>query len=379
MSRGRILVLVSNDLTFDQRVRKTCASLQRAGYEPVLLGRRMSPDASTEIDRPYPTERIWLPYLEGPRFYWSFQKALFAAMSRWYAKGQVVAVWSNDLDTLWPAVKVARQWGLDIAYDSHEWFTEAEGLKGAPLKKAAWRWWEKRCFRALRRMITVNHAIADAYRKAGLEVGVVPNVPERSDTALVPMPRAELGWPEDKTVMLMQGAFMDRDRGALDAVRSLVHLPDVHLALIGAGPEHAMARELAEGIRVSERLHVHDRMPYDVLKRCTAAADIGLSLDRPTVDNFRFSLPNKLFDSLHAGVPVVCSDLPVAGRFVAEEGIGEVAASAQGDAAIAKSVANAVQALMDHPPSSAHLAAVAERHHWGAHEEALLGAIHAPR
>ena len=144
-------------------------------------------------------------------------------MSRWHAKGQVVAVWSNDLDTLWPAVKAARQWGLDIAYDSHEWFTEAEGLKGAPLKKAAWRWWEKRCFRALRRMITVNGAIAKAYRKAGLEVGVVPNVPERSDTALVPMPRTELGWPEDETVMLM--AFMDRDRGALDEVRSLVHCP----------------------------------------------------------------------------------------------------------------------------------------------------------
>lgn len=379
MSRGRILVLVSNDLTFDQRVRKTCASLQRAGYEPVLLGRKMFPEASSSIDRPYPTERIWLPYLEGPRFYWSFQKALFAAMSRWYAKGQVVAVWSNDLDTLWPAVKAARQWGLDIAYDSHEWFTEAEGLKGAPFKKAAWRWWEKRCFRALRRMITVNDAIAEAYRKMGLEVDVVPNVPERSDAAVVAMPRAELGWPEERTVMLMQGAFMDRDRGALDAVRSLVHLPDVHLALIGAGPEHAMARELAEGIGVSERLHVHDRMPYDELRRCTAAADIGLSLDRPTVDNFRFSLPNKLFDSLHAGVPVVCSDLPVAGRFVAEEGIGEVAASAQGDAAIAKSVANAVQALMAHPPSSAHLAAVAERHHWGACEAALLGAIHAPR
>jgi len=115
------------------------------------------------------------------------------------------------------------------------------------------------------------------------------------------------------------------------------------------------------------------------LKRCTAAADIGLSLDRPTVDNFRFSLPNKLFDSLHAGVPVVCSDLPVAGRFVTEEGIGKVAASAKGDAAIAKSVADAVKALMADPPHSAHLAAVAECHHWGAHEETLLGAIHAPR
>lgn len=379
MSRGRILVLVSNDLTFDQRVRKTCASLHRVGYEPVLIGRRMTESAAVSIDRPYPTERLWLPHLEGPRFYWGLQRALLDAMGRWQAEGPVSAVWSNDLDTLWPALKAARKWGWDIAYDSHEWFTEAEGLKGKPLKKAAWRWWERRCFKGLQRMITVNDAIAEAYRKAGLEVGVVPNVPERSSEPVVPMPRAELGWPEGQTLMLMQGAFMDRDRGALDAVRSLVHLPEVHLALIGAGPEHAMAPGLALDLGVADRLHIHDRMPFEQLRRCTAAADIGLSLDRPTVDNFRFSLPNKLFDSLHAGLPVVCSDLPVAGRFVAEQGIGKVAEAAQGDDDVARAVADAVRALLADLPDSAHLAEVASRHHWGAHEAALLAAIHPTR
>ena len=192
------------------------------------------------------------------------------------------------------------------------------------------------------------------------------------------MPRQELGWPEDKVVLLMQGAFMDRDRGALDAVRAMLHLPAVHLALIGAGPEHAEAGPLAARLGVADRVHVHERMEYLALRRCTAAADIGLSLDRPTVDNFRFSLPNKLFDFLHAGLPVVCSDLPVAGRFVKENGTGEVAAEAQGDDAIARSVADAVLAVMAASPSSEHLAAVADRHHWGAHEAKVLAAIHRP-
>ena len=171
---------------------------------------------------------------------------------------------------------------------------------------------------------------------------------------------------------------MDRDRGALDAVRAMVHLPDAHLALIGAGPEHAEAGPLATRIGVADRVHLHERMEYAALRRCTAAADIGLSLDRPTVDNFRFSLPNKLFDFLHAGLPVVCSDLPVAGRFVKENGTGEVAAEAHGDEAIARSVAQAVLAVLAAPPSSAHLAAVADRHHWGAHEATVLAALHRP-
>lgn len=379
MSRGRILVLVSNDLTYDQRVRKTCASLQRAGYEPVLIGRRMAKGDSVAIDRPYTTERLWLPFLKGPAFYWSLQRALHRVLRRRQEEGGVTAVWANDLDTLWPAVRAAKRYGWSIAYDSHEWFTEAEGLKGKPLRKAIWRAWERRCFRHVEHMLTVNSAIADAYRAMGLTVEVVPNVPERAERPAVPMERAALGWPEDRKVLLMQGAFMDRDRGALDAVRSLQFLPEVHLALIGAGPEHAAARGVAEQIGVSDRLHVHDRKPFDELRRCTAAADVGLSLDRPTVDNFRFSLPNKLFDYLHAGLPVVCSDLPVAGRFVREHAVGQVAACADGPEELARNVALAVEKLIAAPPSAEHLESVAAAHHWGAHEDRLLAAIHAVR
>ncbi|MEC8758581.1 MAG: glycosyltransferase, partial [Bacteroidota bacterium] len=65
MGRGRIAVLVSNDLTFDQRVRKTCATLQRAGWEPVLIGRRMNRADAVSIDRPYRTERLWLQFQTG--------------------------------------------------------------------------------------------------------------------------------------------------------------------------------------------------------------------------------------------------------------------------------------------------------------------------
>ena len=379
MSRGRILVLVSNDLTYDQRVRKTCASLQRAGYEPVLIGRRMAKGDPVAIDRPYPTERLWLPFLKGPAFYWSLQRALHRVLRQRHGEGGVTAVWANDLDTLWPAVRAAKRYGWSIAYDSHEWFTEAEGLKGKPLRKAIWRAWERRCFRYVERMLTVNSAIADAYRAMGLTVEVVPNVPERAERPAVPMERAALGWPEDRTVLLMQGAFMDRDRGALDAVRSLQFLPEVHLALIGAGPEHAAARGVAEQIGVSDRLHVHDRKPFDELRRCTAAADVGLSLDRPTVDNFRFSLPNKLFDYLHAGLPVVCSDLPVAGRFVRENAVGQVAAGADGPEELARNVALAVEKLAAAPPSAEHLELVAAMHHWAVHEDRLLAAIHAVR
>lgn len=384
MSLGRVAVLVSNDLEFDQRVRKTCATLQSAGWEPVLVGRRMQREDALSIDRPYATQRMWLGIRTGPLFYVLLQWGLMRALRRLAREG-CDAVWANDLDTLGPAIWAARKWGWSLAYDSHEWFTEAEGLKGKPLRKGIWLAWEKRCFRHLDKMLTVNSAIAEAHRgRYGLEVKVVPNVPEKEEPA-VPIARSSLGWPEGAVVLLMQGAFMDRDRGALDAVRAMVHLSECHLALIGAGPEHAAAASVARRLGVSDRVHVHDRMPFDALRRCTAAADIGLSLDRPTVDNFRFSLPNKLFDYLHAGIPVVCSHLPVAGKMVREEEIGAVAyvpEGLKGDREIAEAisvaVAKAVRQVMANPPSREHLSSVADRYHWGAHRDALLGALQVP-
>lgn len=378
MSPGRIAVLVSNDLAYDQRVRKTCNTLMAAGWEPILVGRRWRRLDPIHIDRPYPNFRMWLPFQTGPLFYLALQWGLMRALRRCRDEYGCAAVWANDLDTLWPAVRASHRWGWHIAYDSHEWFTEAEGLKGRPVRKAIWQWWERRAFRGISRMLTVNVSIAEAYRSQyGVEVEVVPNVPERAEPA-VPMPRSFLGWPEDARVLLMQGAFMDRDRGALDAVRALQHLPDHHLALIGAGPEHDEATLRARQLGVEGRLHVHGRMPFEQLRRCTAAADVGLSLDRPTVDNFRFSLPNKLFDYLHAGIPSVCSDLPVAGKFVRTEGIGEVVAPHRDDEGIAKATAAAVLALEAKGVTKAHLSGVAERHHWGAHEKTLLSALHRP-
>ena len=186
-----------------------------------------------------------------------------------------LSAWAND-PTPQPAVRFARRFGLEIAYDSHEWFTEAEGSK--PLRRI-WRQWERVCFRSIDRMLTVNDAIAEAYREQ-LEVEVVPvSLSER---------RKWNPWIERSLLAdgpkgpVDQGAFMDRDRGH-GCSAGHGHLRGCHLALIGAGPEHAEAAAMADRLGISEQVHVHDRMPFDELRQCTAAADVGLSLDRPTV------------------------------------------------------------------------------------------------
>ena len=68
----------------------------------------------------------------------------------------------------------------------------------------------------------------------------------------------------------------------------------------------------------------------------------------------------------------------MAWRFVRENATGEVASPADGDEAIAQEIATAVRRVLSSPPAKDHLAEVAERHHWDAHAETLLRAIHQP-
>ena len=113
------------------------------------------------------------------------------------------AIWCNDLDIA-PAV-----WHGRLVYDSHEYFTEAAGLTGKPLKRAMWLMLERWAFKSLPCMITVNESIAESYRKTyGLEVRVVRNMPRRQPPVEVLGRTAfeAYGIPTDLPIALMQGA-----------------------------------------------------------------------------------------------------------------------------------------------------------------------------
>ena len=112
----RIAVLVSNDLSFDQRVQKTCKVLEDAGHEPMLVGREL--ENSVPYEGPGVAKRFKLKHSRGVRFYLELQRA----MIKWLKVAQIDAIWSNDLDTLYPAVAIGRNRGLPVIYDSHEFF-----------------------------------------------------------------------------------------------------------------------------------------------------------------------------------------------------------------------------------------------------------------
>ena len=337
----RIAVLVSNDLNHDQRVLKTCDSLVRNGWTPVLFGRELS--ESSELTVPFEAYRVRLPFHRGAGFY----AALQVAFLRQLLKHRCDAIWANDLDTLLPAYAVSRWRRLPLVYDSHEYFTEAAGLTGRPFQRGVWLAIEQRLFPRVKSVITVNESIAEAYQNrypnaACIKPLVVRNMPrkvQRLQNMDARNWRVELGIPSSALFLILQGAFLDQDRGVVQAVEALRTQSDWYLVVVGAGAEWDWAKQQVEGL--GGRLICLPKMPFDTLRSLTAAADAGLSLDRGIHGNYWMSLPNKLFDYIHAGIPVVASPMPEVARIVREHEVGVIAEELD-----AEGISKAVQKLL---------------------------------
>lgn len=307
--RKKIIVSVSNDLATDQRVKKVCAWLHEHNFEVVLLGRKLK--NSIEVnDRPYKVRRFKLWFNKGALFYANLNMRLYFYLL--FHKSDVLL--ANDLDTL-PANYYARK-KRELVYDTHELFCEVPELQNNPRKKKIWLKFEKRIFPKLKKVLTVNESIAnwyyDLYKVKPL---VLRNISEKRVNA-INKTRSELGLPDNTFIVIIQGSGINMNRGNEEVLQAFEKLSNQYLLLIiGSGDVLPALQEQARNKNM-QNVVFKPKMPYSELMQYTAACNLGISMDKDTNLNYRFSLPNKLFDFMHAGVPVLASNLPEIARVV---------------------------------------------------------------
>ncbi len=313
----RAVVSVINDLVTDQRVHKSCLTLIKAGFAVILVGRRMrkSPDMP---DRPYRCIRMRLLFEKGPLFYAEYNIRLFILLL--FTRCSLLV--SNDLDTLLPNFLIARLKRKPLVYDSHEYFTETPELVNRPRVQRIWKSIEASLVPRLRWMITVNESIAQLFEKEyGVKVYVVRNIPARRK-AKSEYSKQHLGLPNDKKLLVLQGSGINIQRGAEELTEAMQFLPEAFLMIIGGGDVLPQLMQYVLENKLQDRILFLPRMPYEQMMAYTELADLGLTLDKDTNLNYRFSLPNKLFDYIQAHVPVMATPLPEISKIIKEYNIG---------------------------------------------------------
>ena len=316
----KVSLSVINDLVTDNRVHKVAVSLQKMGFQPVLVG-RLLPE-SHAVERDYQTHRMKLLFLKGPMFYFEHNLRLFFYL----LKSGIDVFVANDLDTL-PANYLA-SWikRKPLIYDSHEYFTEVPELIGRPVVRAVWTGLEKLLVPRVDAAYTVCDSIAEVYSDLyKIDFKVVRNLPVCTQVETWDHQEKGSGQPK---IILYQGA-LNLGRGIEAAIRAMQYLDGAELWLAGDGDITQQLKQMVAELKLEDKVKFLGRLPIDQLHEVTRQADLGISLEEDLGLNYRFALPNKLFDYIQCGVPVLVSNLPEMRHIVEHYQIGAIAETHQ--------------------------------------------------
>jgi glycosyltransferase involved in cell wall biosynthesis len=372
---GRVLgvaMVVYDDITFDSRVQREATSLALAGHSVTIFCQGYQPPAtpmldprvrvevvvdgmrSASLDTPSPIiTKTGLRRFPARLGYLRAYYRNLRAWGRAVAGAQVaVDVWHAHDFTGLVAATMARRRGAALVYDMHDLFldTGAGTRLPGPLR-AALAWYERRLARRADLMVTVNVAMAAHIRKHLQPTSDVVTVHNCVPRWSVPEPRPTLirdagGIHPAEPVLLYHGALA-ADRGLETLYEAILQpgLGRAHLVLLGFGPDRARLVEVAGEPRFGGRIHVLDPVQPTDLPLWVSSADVGVIVMPQTTTNLYLSTPNKLFECLAAGVPVVASNFPVVRAIVLDEELGPLGTVC--DPASTADIARAVRAIVE--------------------------------
>lgn len=294
-SNRHIILTVTNDLNYDQRMIRICTSLTNAGYRVTLVGFKRK-NSKPLSERPYAQVRIPVLAEQGKLLYGGYWVMLFFYL----LVKRCDALCAIDLDTILPVYLVSIIRNKRRAYDAHELFTELKEVVTKPREKKIWDWIERVTVPNFYHNYTVGEYCALYFlEKYGKEFAVVRNA-----TVLQP-----LTIPEKKERYILYQGWVNEGRCFEELIPAMQQV-DAKLIVCGEGNFFRQAKELAIQYNVQDKITFKGFVPPDELKSYTLNAYIGLTLFHAVSKSNEYSLANRFFDYMHNGVPQVCMNFP---------------------------------------------------------------------
>ncbi|MFN0014574.1 MAG: glycosyltransferase [Saprospiraceae bacterium] len=293
-----IVLTVTNDLTYDQRMHRICSALAEVGHKVELVGRELPQSVPLSVQS-FLQRRLRCQFNHGILFYAEYTIRLWAFLMH----VRCDAIGTVDLDTLPAGCLAAVLRRKKRLFDAHEYFTEVPEVTNRPTVKFFWETVARLCLPFYRYAYTVGPCLADIFeKKYGIKFGIVRNMPPR-DSAF------NIQRTVSNKILLYQGA-LNAGRGIEQMLEAMRQLAGVELWLAGEGDRSEPLRQLAAEFGVLDRVRFLGFVQPADLKALTMQAWLGINVLENKGLSYYYSLANKFFDYTQAGVPVLTMDFP---------------------------------------------------------------------
>lgn len=291
-----IIFTVTTELSYDQRMQRIAGSMSASGYDVLLVGRETKTSIPL-ISASYTQKRISCFFNQGFGFYAEFNIRLFFFLL--FNKADIFC--AIDLDTILPVYFVSLLKSKERVYDAHEYFTEQKEILTRPKVYAFWLAIEKFAIPKFRNGYTVNQSIAAAFRaKYGVDYALVRNLPKQ--TLIITQEK------RTEKFFLYQGSV--NEGRSFETLIPAMKLVNARLIICGKGNFYDQVVELIKTHGLENKIELRGYVAPAELRNITPTAYAGITLfDREGMNQY-YSLANRFFDYMMAGIPQICVNYP---------------------------------------------------------------------
>lgn len=294
----RIIILATSDFATDQRVLKVAAVFIQNNFEVILLGRRRTD--SIDVKLPFKSYLMRMIFNKSALFYAEFNIRIFLFL----LFSKYTHILANDTDTILGGFFAAKIRSKTIVFDAHELYPEVPELHNRQFPKWIWTKIEDFIFPRLSVSYTVCQSIANYYQQRyGIQMEVIRNIP----TLKKPSPKI-LDYA-DREIILYQGA-LNKGRGLEWVIAAMPEIKNAVLVIIGSGDIERELKSAVSNLNLKDKVFFLGKVPGSELYKYTSSASLGLCLLENVGLSYYYALPNRVFDYLHAEVPVLATDFP---------------------------------------------------------------------
>ncbi len=299
MVKASICIVANSDLLYDQRLQRISSSLRDNGYAIDLLGRLFT---KGRLEKPRQDAHLTMWFQKGKLAYLELNFRIFF----WLIFRKYDAICSVDLDTLPACWLASRLRDFQLIQDSHEYMAEVPEVASRPLTRWMWHQVAKLFLPSCDLNYTVSASLVEEFRKVyHVDFQLIRNISKRR------LGQNEIPYPDGlpKSDFLVFLGAVNMGRGLEELLPILVNRTE-SLVVLGDGDRMPAVRKLVIELGLEDRVFLPGKVSPEMAAVILKQARAGLNLLTDEGLSYRYSLANKFFDYVQAGIPQVCIAFP---------------------------------------------------------------------